>query len=166
MRARRGRGVTLASVAIGAVVLVGAGIESKGLIVQQWLIYKLENGSAEERVVAATKLGNLHCARAIEGLGRLLGHADGNVRLSAAWALCQVAPGRPGSAVPFLERLVEHEVGVIRWKAVVVLGDMGPAAREAVPALATALQRDRRQTWIGEAIAKIQRETADAGKAR
>ena len=71
---------------------------------------------------------------------------DPAVRLVASMALWKVDRKGP-LVVPALIKALDDANELICWIAVEFLGEMGPAAREAVPALRQA-QRDNRTGWV------------------
>ncbi len=78
-----------------------------------------------------------------------------------ASAAVLVKIGKP--AVPALIELLDAPTWVPRWKAVRVLGLMGPEAKEALPALEKALQREKphvfERQFLPLAIAAIKADT-------
>jgi HEAT repeat protein len=75
--------------------------------------------------------------RAIPALTTTLGDAEYAVRVSAAQSLVRIGPGL---VVPAMVEALRSTEVPIRANAAVVLGAFGPAAKSAVPALATALK--------------------------
>jgi HEAT repeat protein len=72
---------------------------------------------------------------------------DPAVRLVAAMALWKIDRKGP-LVVPALVRALDDANELICWIAVECLGQMGPAARDAVPALERTLQRNFRISLI------------------
>jgi HEAT repeats len=102
------------------------------------------------RFHAAIALGSLGAAGrpAVPGLIRAaLWDEDSAVRLVASMALWKVDRKRP-LVVPALIKALDDANELICWIAVEFLGEMGPAALEAVPALQQILQRDFRISLI------------------
>jgi HEAT repeat protein len=102
------------------------------------------------RFHAAIALGNLGTAGrpAVPGLIRAaLWDEDPAVRLVASMALWKVDRKRP-LVLPALIKALNDANELICWIAVEFLGQMGPAAQEAVPALQQTLQRDFRISLI------------------
>jgi HEAT repeat protein len=79
---------------------------------------------------------------AVPALLRTLQAEDPWLRFEAASALMHIDPDAAAAvAVPVLGALLDREKGAhVRWKAVAVLGQLGPRAQPAVPDLALVLQ--------------------------
>jgi HEAT repeat protein len=103
------------------------------------------------RFHAASALGDLGAAGR-PGVPALI-HAslwdeDPAIQLGAAMALWKIDPDKGPLVLHVLIRALDDANELICWIAVEGLGQMGPAAREAVPALRQALQRDFRVSLI------------------
>ena len=108
------------------------------------LVDSLQSDIDVVRFHAAIALGNLGVAGrpAVPGLIRAaLWDEDPAVRLVAAMALWKVDRKGP-LVVPALIKALDDANELICWIAVEFLGQIGPAAQEAVPALQQTLQRD------------------------
>jgi HEAT repeat protein len=73
---------------------------------------------------------------------------DAAVRIEAAMALWKIDPDKAPLVVHVLIRALDDANELICWIAAECLGQMGPAAREAVPALRQALRRNFRISLI------------------
>jgi HEAT repeat protein len=95
----------------------------------------------EVRAAAFTSLRSLACrsTAAISAARLALEDSAPPVRLESARALWE-ATGDNASVVPVLIALLQTTDG---WQAAYALGNMGPAAADAVPSLITALRRER-----------------------
>jgi hypothetical protein len=114
------------------------------------LVDSLQSDIDVVRFHAAIALGDLGAAGrpAVPDLIRAaLWDEDPAVRLVASMALWKVDRKGP-LVVSALVRALEDANELICWIAVEFLGQMGPAAREAVPALQQTLQRDFRISLI------------------
>jgi HEAT repeat protein len=133
------------------------------------LIDALGDELAYVRLNAAYALGELG-AEAKAAAGALVPLAlrddDFRVRLEAAVALWRI-DRRAAVALPVLTEALCHPDEVLRWLAADCLGDMGPHARPAVPALREALGGQYRAPLIRKGIAlameRIDPDTAAAG---
>jgi HEAT repeat protein len=82
----------------------------------------------------------LHIPEATLALTQTLSDEDGSARVAAARALWQI-DGRSRSLVPVLTAaLQDADAG---WQAVLVLGEIGPEAADAVPALIATLKQEK-----------------------
>jgi HEAT repeat protein len=97
---------------------------------------ELRDPSPEVRARAAEALAAFD-QRAVPALTTTLGDAEYQVRVSAAQALVRIGPGL---VVPAMIDALRSKEVPIRANAAVVLGAFGPAAKSAVPALASALK--------------------------
>jgi HEAT repeat protein len=87
------------------------------------------------------------------------------VRVEAAVALWKI-DRKAASVVAVLVKALDDPNELICWMAADCLGQMGPEAREAVPALQKALQRDFRvaliRTGVSLALQRIDPQAAGA----
>jgi HEAT repeat protein len=99
-------------------------------------VAKLRNTSAAARQTAAIKLGMCGPAawQSSTALRKCLTDADVIVRLHAAHALYRIEH-QAGQVVPVLIHLLRTTTPPVNIAAVSVLGEIGPAAAEALPAL-------------------------------
>ena len=92
---------------------------------------------------------------------------DPAVRVEAALALRKIDPDKDPLVLQVLIRALDDANELICWIAAEGLGQMGPAAREAVPALRQALRRDFRisliKTGVIHALERIGPQAAEAG---
>ncbi|MEM5310693.1 HEAT repeat domain-containing protein [Paraburkholderia sp. JHI869] len=99
------------------------------------LLTALRDDAWQVREEAATTLGKLHAAAALEPLVEALGDAYWQVRLRAARALGQLRDAQAADAVA---TLLTHSISNLRKEAALALGELG--ARESLPALHGTLQ--------------------------
>ncbi|MCP3716919.1 HEAT repeat domain-containing protein [Paraburkholderia sp. CNPSo 3281] len=99
------------------------------------LLTALRDDAWQVREEAATTLGKLRAATALEPLVEALGDAYWQVRLRAARALGQLRDAKAATAVA---ALLAHSISNLRKEAALTLGELG--ARESLPALQSALQ--------------------------
>jgi HEAT repeat protein len=114
------------------------------------LIDSLQNELEVLRFHAAVALGNL--GRAARSAVPALIHTalwdeDPAVRVEAAVSLWKIERKGP-LVIPVLSEALAAENELICWMAADALGQIGPEAREAVPALRRALQRDFKVSLI------------------
>jgi HEAT repeat protein len=123
------------------------------------------------RFHAAVALGNLgrNARPAVPALiYTALWDEDPAVRVEAAVSLWKVERNPP-LVIPVLIEAFAADNELICWMAVDALGQIGPEAREAVPALRRALQRDFKVSLIKKgvlvALERIESQgTAEAGR--
>jgi HEAT repeat protein len=141
---------TLRSLAAQALLAEG---QSSRLSVTELLDY-LNAPEAPLRFSAAQALGEWR-AEAQPAVGRLLQvtlqDPDPGVRLEAAMALYRIG-GEAGKVVPLLVNALGDASEVRRWIAADCLGEIGPAARSAAPALRAALHREEQSPLIRKAL--------------
>jgi HEAT repeat protein len=135
------------------------------------LVHALHSDLDVERFHAASALGDFGPAGR-SGVPALI-HAsiwdeDPAVRVEAAMALWKIDPvPRVPLVLHVLIRALNDANELICWIAVECLGQMGPAAREAEPALRQALQRDFKisliKTGVGCALERISAQATVAG---
>jgi HEAT repeat protein len=114
------------------------------------LVDSLDSGVDVVRFHTAIALGDLGPAGrpAVPGLIRAaLWDEDPAVRVEAAMALWKIDRKGP-LVIPALVGALDDSNELICWIAAEYLGQMGPAAREAVPALRQALHRDFKLSLI------------------
>jgi RNA polymerase sigma factor (sigma-70 family) len=107
---------------------------------------------------AAAELGKLgrKAKSVVPQLLEAVKHPDAHVRINAAYALVQVGSD-PDKTVAVLITLLQNEPQrEVRRSAAAALGEMGPAAAPAIPALRKALQGEGGGWWVAaDAIGKI-----------
>jgi HEAT repeat protein len=119
------------------------------------LIDSLQEKIELVRFHAAIALGNLGCAArsAVPALIRTaLRDEEPAVRLEAAMALWNIDHKGP-LVVPALIKALADDNELICWIAADCLGQIGPEARDAVPALQQALRRPFKMGLIGKGVA-------------
>jgi HEAT repeat protein len=119
------------------------------------LINSLQDNIKLVRFHAAVALGNLGCGArpAVPALiHSALRDDDPAVRLEAAMALWKIDRKGP-LVIPALIRALADDNELICWIAADCLGQIGPEAREAVPALQQALRRPFKIGLIGKGVA-------------
>lgn len=84
----------------------------------------------------------------VQTLDRSVRHPNDTVRIAAARALC--AAGAPAASIPRVVPLLADEREHVRQAVVQALGEMGPAALAATPALARLIDDDRQ--WLADAV--------------
>lgn len=106
------------------------------------LVPKLNAGEPPERQIAAQMLGAIGPAarEAIPALQKATQDNDSNVQAAALEALVKVSPG--DAIKPLVLKLYHASESPGREKAAQMLGSMGSAARDAIPALQEAAARD------------------------
>jgi hypothetical protein len=130
------------------------------------LLQALNDPEAPTRFSAAQALGE-RGAETLPAVGLLLQKAvsdpDGGVRLEAAMALYKI-DGRQEKILPLLIRALRDPDEVRRWIAADCLGEIGPPAREALPALRELLAQEFKspliRTGVALALQKIERSPA------
>jgi HEAT repeat protein len=119
------------------------------------LIQALNDPEAAIRFSAAQGLGE-RAAESESAVGLLLQKAlrdpDGGVRLEAAMALYKI-DGHAEKILPMLIKALHDPDEVRRWIAADCLGEIGPAAKEAVPALRGMLEQDFKSPLIRASVA-------------
>jgi HEAT repeat protein len=119
------------------------------------LIKALNDPEAAIRFSAAQSLGE-RGEESLPAVGtllnRALGDADGGVRLEAAMSLFKI-DGRVEKILPVLIKALQEADEVRRWIAADCLGEIGPPAREAIPALRDVLQLEFKSPLIRASIA-------------
>jgi hypothetical protein len=112
------------------------------------LLGLLKDPNRDVRLQAAAALGDLggQAHLVLPALRAALKEAalkdgDAAVRNAAAHAVLQVGP-QPASEIAGLIASLKDDLDVVRFNAAIALGDLGPEAREAVPALTHAHLRD------------------------
>lgn len=104
------------------------------------LIRSLADDNQDVRRLAANALGDLgpKAKDAVPALVKLLEDSEENVRLVAAWALVNIDPENEAPVDVLSQSAREGNP-----RSIVALGQLGPAAAEAVPALIRALQSEK-----------------------
>jgi HEAT repeat protein len=93
----------------------------------------------------------------IPELIRALNDSVDYVRASAVEGLGSMGAAAQTAVKPLIERLLaKDEHGLVLGRVVAALGDMGPAAKEALPVLEQAVKSHRLSTEAQEAILKIE----------
>lgn len=98
---------------------------------------------------------------ALPAIQKNLTSSDPDTRLISVWAILQIAPderAHVAKAVPLLISALTHEMELARIEAATALGEMGPAAQTALPALRELLEYDTPPVRAAaeEAIKKIE----------
>jgi HEAT repeat protein len=130
------------------------------------LIQSLNDSNAATRFSAAQALGE-RGQESQPAVGILLQKAlrdpDGGVRLEAAMALYKI-DRQEEKILPLLIKALQDPDEVRRWIAADCLGEIGPGARSAIPALRDLLQREFKsplvRAAVGLALARIESGTA------
>jgi HEAT repeat protein len=138
-----------------------ARLDSSGAPMVEVLVEHLGKADADRRLAAVAALARLgSAARASTGsLRQLLSRdPDWRVRAAAAKALGRIEG--PGAVPDLIEALADDEQEV-RNAAAEALGDIGPAAREALPKLRQCLQPLNGRESAYQAIRKIEAGTPD-----
>jgi HEAT repeat protein len=111
------------------------------------LVKSLNADKQNDRVkyTACVALGRIgpKAAAALPSLEKGLKSDDPVMRLASMWAIFRIKPGDKAvaaAAVPLLITGLDHEKEAVREEIAVSLGDIGPAASAAVPALTKTLQ--------------------------
>jgi HEAT repeat protein len=104
------------------------------------LIKSLDSEHEEVKQSAIYALGKIGppSADAVEKLKPHLEHEDDELRTVSVWALLQICPDNEeivGLAIPALIEALKDEVEIVRIEAAAALGQIGPKAEAAVPAL-------------------------------
>ena len=171
VNSRRGKLVTCAVVVGGLVVVASAGLAFRWPITERYYIWKLESRDKAERDHAAAKLGEMRSIRAIPSLVEALtifafmdtysGSPDAKIKVdecAAAGALVRI--GSP--AVPSLLDELNDVRSWRRFSVAGVLGEIGPEAKLAIPALrvlgAASARRPRDAGWLRVAAAQALRK--------
>jgi HEAT repeat protein len=100
---------------------------------------------------------------AIGALDKLLTHEDPRVRAGAACALCNGYRAKAAPAVPALTRCVAETCPDLKEYAIRALGEIGPSAKAAVPALKNALHDEDKsnRVEIAKALWHIEQQPED-----
>jgi HEAT repeat protein len=119
------------------------------------LLSLLKDADPNVRLRTATAVGELaqELRRVLPALRAALEQAaledgDEGVRAEAVRALLHAGP-QPDTEIPALTDALRNEIDVVRFHAAMALGDIGPAARAAVPALIHAC------TWDDEPAVRV-----------
>jgi HEAT repeat protein len=110
---------------------------------------------AQSRAAAADALGQIGAAAkaAIPALQELLKDADGGMRWTAALALLRIDPQAAKPALPMLVQRLNNGDEKVYWDARWYLLMMGPAAKDAAPAVIARLQTG--DTWCANVLVAI-----------
>ena len=84
------------------------------------------------------RIGSPAAKKALPRLKELSASSDGMQATVAIWAVLQITPDDQEqfeNAVPLLIEALTSEVQTVRLEAAIVLGDLGPQAKDAVPAI-------------------------------
>jgi len=142
--------------------LAGIGPQSKQAI--PVLIDALGSGSSPNACAAAYALGRIgpEAVSAQQALNGLLSGGDRDLALVSAWALVQICPASPDLAAKLLPVLTTglgaDRLPLARRGAAEALGQLGAAAKAAVPALQKTLDDDDPsvRAAVGKALEQIQ----------
>ena len=175
------RGRRTAAIGFGLViaVLAALGVAARNIIVEEWYLRDLatcQNYDEDRSRIAAHWLGEHGSERALARLfevTRVLAirpdaeeHGSGaqNSLIRIGEAMEGIVDRERGRVVPFLVTLLEEEPphpipgNQVRFGAATLLGRIGPEAREAVPALRSALNSEDPRFWsfAQQALEKIE----------
>jgi HEAT repeat protein len=112
-------------------------------------------------IYALGRIGPPEATPALESLSALSASSDAMAATMATWAALQIDPDnqdRYAAAVPLLTKGLESESQTVRLEAAVALGDLGPKAAVATPALEFVAEDDpiaNIRTAARQALAKI-----------
>jgi HEAT repeat protein len=84
------------------------------------------------------RIGSPAAKKALPRLKELSASSDGMQATVAIWAVLQITPDDQEqfeNAVPLLIEALTSEVQTVRLEATIALGDLGPQAKDAVPAI-------------------------------
>ena len=167
----RDKRLTYLIIFLGLLVVVMAGVALKHRAVEQWYIWKLASNDPLERKLAVRTLGDMKAIAAIPVLIELLRQRPpaegppGGVDLfddasfiPAAVREAIVKIGRP--AVSPLIELLQDKKWAVRLEAAIILGQIGPEAKDSVSALTEVLKDDdqRVRQYAAKALEKVQGE--------
>jgi len=104
------------------------------------ILARLDDSEMRVRYAACFALGRIGpAAHAASGaLKKGLASGDSFLPVASAWALLKILPGDPqilATAVPVLAAALPHLAEMPKLEAIHSLGELGPAAKQAVPAL-------------------------------
>lgn len=108
------------------------------------------------------RIGSPAAMKALPRLKELSVSSDGMQATVAIWAVLQITPDDQEqfeNAVPLLTEALASEVQTIRLEAIIALGDLGPRAKDAVPAIELVSEDDPVRTIrlaAQQALEKIQ----------
>lgn len=106
------------------------------------------------------------CPALLDGLSRLWGQwvlVEALANYSTSSAAYDMLAEMKGRAVPILIQALENQDRGVRWGAAWVLGEIGPEAKEAVPALSKALVEDE-DAMVRQQAAEALRDIGPAAK--
>jgi hypothetical protein len=126
---------------LGIAVLAASGIAFRDRILEEYSIWRLENGSEAERISAARDLEALKSVRAVPFLMKALCRELYAKGIDQDHDLLKALGGIGKGAVPALLESLGKEADHERLLAACGLGQIGPNAKEAVPALRQLLER-------------------------
>ena len=120
-----------------------------------WLMHELHSTDSKRRVVAAEKLGKIG-RPAVLPLIKTLRHSNGDVRISAAGALNNIA-SLPPKAIPFLLQSLRDKEIEVRRSITEVFGKTGSVTADVISALMDAIgDRDAHvRASAAEALGKL-----------
>lgn len=123
----------------------------------------LTHANPEVRIAAAGRLGEMGGPGSVAALLKAMRDPDERVQVAAANYLdTRAVFGDPDieSAVPELAAALNHPVDRVRTNAASALGNIGPGAKSAVPALVTAIQKHGPLVEFARALVEIDVVTA------
>ena len=127
-----GQRTNAAVTALGAMQMIGEPAKP-------YLLKALNNKLS--RSLAVEGLGSMGAREALPETLKLLKDPDAGVRIAAAKALWKLDPKQSAAVLPVLiEGVRDQKHWAVRGRAIFVLGEIGPAAKESVPALCEALK--------------------------
>ena len=117
---------------------------------------------AEVRYAAAFALGSLGPAAkpAVARLAELSQAEDPLLATVAVWAALKIEPGETAlfdRAIPLLRRALASDREIVRLEAAVSLGEIGPAAKTAIPMLEMVAEDDPAKAVRAAAAAAVKR---------
>jgi hypothetical protein len=134
MERPRGRRVALVAAACAAAVVVAAAIVGRDMILERWWIWRLGSEDPATWRAAAEKLGEMRSVLAVPRLVEVYLRGKGDhVELKPFPPEIFLRIGTP--AVPPVARRISSEDIRLRFLAAGILGEIGHAAREALPVL-------------------------------
>jgi len=139
-----------------ALALANIGPKAKAAVPA--LVKAIESGVCPNTPALAYALGRIgpDAVAAVPALEKLLASSEDNVALAGAWALVQIQPSLPELAaktVPALTAGLSHGLPLVRRGAAEALGRLGPAAKDAAPALKKIVGDEDEEPSVREAAA-------------
>jgi HEAT repeat protein len=122
------------------------------------LVKALTDPEPQVRDLASIALGSMgsKASDAVPALVRSLNDPVDYVRASAADALGAMGASAGAAVGPLAAKLLTKDQGFVLGSIAYALGDIGPAAKDALPALQQVLMQRRVESAAAEAILKIE----------